>query len=138
MKGFYSVIDAIVKGYTVRPAEMKFTPTGKPVTTCVVGCGGSKTRAGTFIEVIAWNSAAEKLNELANAKGLAVRAVGVVSQRKWKYNDKFYEKLELIYLSELAVQSGGDLVEVEIEAKGDGSKSQRESNEAVKEAVKAK
>lgn len=53
---------------------------------------------------------------------MAVRAVGTVSQRRWKYEEKFYERLEVVYLTELAVQVGDELVNIEIPAKGDGNR----------------
>lgn len=82
--------------------------------------------------MVAWGKSAERLNELADSKGLAVVAIGMVSQRRWKYNDKWYERLELIYLSHLKVQVGDDFEAIAIEKRGEAIK------EAVASAVNAK
>ena len=133
MRGFLTGINAVVKGYMVKDeADMKFAPSGDAVTTCRVGCGGTPKRPATYIDIVAWGQPAEELNRMAE-KGLAVRACGFVSQRKWQYNDKWYERLELIYLTELEVQDGEELKVIEIPKRGDGKKEARAIAETTEE-----
>jgi single-stranded DNA-binding protein len=114
-----------LKGYCTADNEMRFTPEGKAVTEVRVGCGGSRKRMATFINVIAWGSTAEVLHQKAE-KGLALTATGMVSQRKWQYQGKWYEKLELIYLKSLAIEQDAGMVEIPIEDDKEKSSKKKE------------
>lgn len=105
MIGFFTGIEATVKGYTVDEAEMKYTPKdGRAVLNRRVGCGGSDKRPATFVNIQLWGATAEKMNEVASAKGLAIEAKGMIEQRRWQYNNKWYDELRLVFVSECRVQ----------------------------------
>lgn len=116
MKGLWSGIDAVATGYSVVPAEMRFAPSGKAVTTLRIGCGGNEKVKGTFLEIVTWEKLAEEVNKMVEKKGIAVKAEGVIRERKWQYKDKWYSKLEMVWLRSLEIQKGEKLVSLEIPA----------------------
>lgn len=105
MFGFVTGIDAIVKGYTSGEAELKYTPKGNPVMTRRVGCGGTSDKPATWLDVQLWGVTAEKMNQIGSRSGLAIIVEGQLQQKRWNYNGKWYEKIELMYVKSCQIQT---------------------------------
>lgn len=79
-------------------AEMRFTPSGKPVTSFSVACNTKygETDTPEWFNVVAWNKLAETCNQYL-VKGQQVYVEGRQQTRKWESDDgqKHY-KTELI------------------------------------------
>jgi hypothetical protein len=122
VSNFLTTVNAEVKGYSTRAAEMHYTPQGDAVTSVWVGCGG-KENTTTFVKISVWRGAAEKLNEVCNDKGIKVIAFGVIRVSEWERREggRGY-CVELIYVNKLEVAVGDRFVEIPIVPKGDEEK----------------
>ena len=79
---FLTRIKATVSGNMVGPAEMKFAPDGRAVTTVRVAVGdGSKRYPTMYVDIPVWESVAEQANEELDRKGIHVEASGYLQVR---------------------------------------------------------
>lgn len=103
MKGFRSTV--VFQGYSVSEAEMRYTPTGKAVTSFTIGIGGNRDKGikGVMIRCIAWEQNAELVLKAVGEAGLAIVAGGWFTQKAKSHNDKTYINNDL-NLDSLAVQ----------------------------------
>jgi len=85
-------------GNVGKEAEMRFTPSGKPVTSFSVACNSKfgETESTEWFNIVAWNKLAETCNQYLT-KGQQVYVEGRFQTRSWEDNDgqKHY-KTEII------------------------------------------
>jgi len=68
----------------VRPAEMKFTPDGRAVTTVRVAVGDGSIKYPTmYVDIPVWESVAEQANQELDRKGIHVEASGFIQVSKY-------------------------------------------------------
>ena len=103
MKGFRSTV--LFQGYSVSEAEMRFTPSGKSVTSFTIGIGGNRDKGikGVMIRCMAWEANAEVVLEAVSAAGLAVVAGGWFTQKTKSHNGTTYINND-VNLDTLSVQ----------------------------------
>ena len=108
-------------GNVGKEAEMRFTPSGKPVTSFSVACNSKfgETESTEWFNIVTWNKLAETCNQYIT-KGQQVFVEGRLQTRSWEDNDgqKHY-KTEVIankvlFLGqrkqgETTEETGGDL-----------------------------
>lgn len=71
-----------ITGNLVADPELRFTPTGKPVTKFRIASTQGKDKEGIFIDVEAWNDIAENIAELS--KGCRLVVTGEIKQEHWE------------------------------------------------------
>lgn len=88
-----SMNKVMIIGNVGKEPEMRFTPSGKPVTSFSVATNrvyttpeGERHEETEWFNVVAWNRLAEQCNQFL-AKGRLVYAEGRLSTRKWEGQD---------------------------------------------------
>ena len=104
---FLTGASVVVKGYSRKAAEMKYDPAGRPVTNCIIGCGGTPSIPLFWLDVEGWDTMAEALNELVLEKGIKVIAEGKLRENVWHWQGKRYSRFKVIYLTSLNVEVDG-------------------------------
>ena len=111
---FLTRIKATVTGNMVKPAEMKFSPDGKPVTTVRVAVGdGSEKYPTMYVDIPVWESAAEQANDELDRKGIHVEASGFLQVTKYMGKNGVSVSMVLKDVRELRIYDrDGELVKV--------------------------
>lgn len=82
-----AINSATLVGRVVRDIELKTTESGKSVTSFTLAVDGyGKDAPANFIDIVAWNKAAEILSEYGT-KGKQIGITGRISTRTWEDND---------------------------------------------------
>jgi len=106
------------QGYTVGEAEMRFTSTGKAVTSFVIGVGGNKEKGikGMMVRCMAWEDNAKPVLEAVSESGLAVLVSGRPTQKTKSKNGSVYvnNDLNIDTLSVQLKKSDDAVTEIEI------------------------
>jgi len=85
----YSGIYSVVLGNSGGASEMKYSPTGKPVTTVSVAVGSiKKDMPPQWVTLTFWEEMAETVNKVVTDKGLRIRAEGRITQELYKGFDQ--------------------------------------------------
>lgn len=82
--------------------EMRFTPTGKPVTTFSLATSrkykddnGELVEDTTWHNIVCWNTLAENVNQALD-KGAAVYISGRIANRSWEHDGEKHYRTEII------------------------------------------
>jgi single-strand DNA-binding protein len=97
MDGMYNLNKVILIGRLTHAPKLSYTPTGKPVTrfNLAVNTKYGKSVNNLFVDVVVWNKLAENCEQYLT-KGKGVYVEGSLVMRKWKSDDKFVTKLEVV------------------------------------------
>lgn len=94
-------------GHVGKPPEMRFTPSGVPVTTFSVACSerwkdanGAMQEKTEWCSVVAWQKLAETCNQYLK-KGSAVYIEGKLQTRTWEKDGQKHYKTEIVASSML-------------------------------------
>jgi single-stranded DNA-binding protein len=81
---FKTGLYTVVRGYTARGAEMRYSPDGKVIAEIRLGVGGGNERYPVmWVNVALWESDAEEVLKVLDKKGMAVEASGLLLVKKF-------------------------------------------------------
>ena len=116
MQQFFTKFKGEAIGYTGGEAVMRFTPTGKQVTTLPVAMGGNKGWPATWADLVFWGDDAEVVQREFAVKGIGVIAEGnKVSVNAYiDKNGKAQGRLRLEWINRLVKFAKGKETEIEL------------------------